>query len=129
MKPGTGKAPSNMTPQRGGTPRNTASPPPDLPPQPFSHPPQTQGCRYGATSNSPPGTRSAGGPEEKMKKQGMGPDPKPKTGTMAQKPTGTAVPERRDAKEVPMPTNWSLSPDPQGPDARGSVGYKPPKRG
>ena len=120
-KPGSGKPPSNMTPQRGGTPRNTASPPPDLPPQTFSHPPRTQSYRYGATSNSPPM------PEEKMKKQGPGPDPKPRT--MGDKPTGTVVPERRDAKGDVMPRNWSLSPDPQGPDARGSVGYKPPKRG
>jgi len=123
-KPGSGKPPSNMTPQRGGTPRNTASPPPDLPPQPYSRPPRTQSYRYGGTANSPPAVE-----DKTMKKQGMGPDPKPKTGTMAQKPTGTVVPERRDAKGDVMPRNWSLSPDPQGPDARGSVGYKPPKRG
>jgi hypothetical protein len=136
--------PRQMNPQRGGTPRNTGSPPPDAPLDPFSHPPRTQSAKpqnagrgehvspgaYAPQPGERPGERVKR-PNLGMKGDDMGDKPK----NMGDKPTGTVEPERRAAKDargdggVPgrvgtsdvMPGNWSLAPDPQ-------EGYKPPGR-
>lgn len=133
----SGRAPNNMQPERRGTPRNAASPPPDAPVQPFSQPPRTQAYADGRTANSPPAAAAAkqGGSSSPQSqgaqggrnygtqyqaqpsragrhdnsmasKQGMGPDMRPGGGggrkppLGPEKPTGTAVPERRGMKEA-----------------------------
>lgn len=88
------KPPNNIQPQREGTPRNSGSPPPDAPIEPFSHPPITQSAsavvpqrpagqwspqtnvrpheRFTATPAGP-GVGGHGGGSAPMK-QGPGPD-------------------------------------------------------
>ena len=82
--------PSNMTPQREGTPRNVGSPPPDAPIGSYSSPPRTQGAKgsYQPQPNARPGERG------NAMKQGPGPDMNGPT-----RPTGTAMPERRGMKD------------------------------
>jgi hypothetical protein len=111
-----GPVPSNMQPQRGGTPRNVGSPPPDVPLESFSRPPQTQSAPTAAEPQRPAGSwapQPSTRPHEAVK-QGMGPDARPggggrtpttqETRNMAkdrmngpEKPSGTVVPERRSA--------------------------------
>src|SRR5712671_3723787 len=136
----SGKPPPAMLPQQRGTPRNTGSPPPDLPPGGYSEPPRTQAVRPGngeqggdhtwtPQPNQRPGERG----NTMAGKQGPGPDPKPMNGPA--KPTGTMVPERRGMKDgrgdggvpgqvgaspdVPMDAFNIAHPSP-------TEGYKPP---
>jgi hypothetical protein len=120
-------APSNMQPQRGGTPRNTGSPPPDLPPESYRRPAQTQAAKehqWTPQPNARPGEGS------NMAKQGSAPMNGPA------KPTGTAVPERRAAKSGAMGgVPGSVGQEISVPGDAFSVaspsptpGYKPPGR-
>lgn len=120
----TEKPPSNMQPQREGTPRTTGSPPPDAPTEPYSRPPRTQSAKGSFVPQ--PGARPGERPNTAMKgKQGPAPPMGP------QQPTGTAVPERRGAKAgftvadaLSTGALDIMNPTPTQPDGRGA-GFRP----